>query len=118
MRPAARKFGIPESTVRGINKNYKEAKVENEDLRKLLRKDRGVKTLLPFELYGKVLQMTKKLRQAEGVVNCNVAIGKGNVLASDLTLLKENGGSLNLDFDQKASNNSKAACAPRFYESC
>ena len=62
--------------------------------------------------------MAKKLRQAECVVNCNVAIGKGNVLASDLTLLKENGGSLNLDFDQKASNNSKAACAPRFYESC
>ena len=37
VRPAARKFGVPESTVRGIIKNYKEAKVENENLRELPR---------------------------------------------------------------------------------
>ena len=50
VRPAAKKFGVPESAVRGIIKNYKEAKVENEELRELPRKYRGAKTLLPFEL--------------------------------------------------------------------
>ena len=39
--PAARKFGIPNWA--GIN-NYKEGKVENEELRELPRKDRGKKT--------------------------------------------------------------------------
>ena len=43
--------------------------------------------------------MIKNMRQAECVVNYNiaVAIGKGTVLANDRTLLRENGGSLNLD---------------------
>ena len=40
------------------------------------------------------------MRQAGCAVNYNIAIaiGKGIVLANDRTLLKENGGSLNLDF--------------------
>ena len=65
----------------------------------LPRKVRGAKTLLPSELDDKVLQMIKNMRQAECVVNYNiaVAIGKGTVLANDRTLLRENGGSLNLD---------------------
>ena len=94
VRPAARKFGVPDSTVRGIIKNYKEAKVENEEPRELPRKDRGAKTLLPFELDEKVLQMIKNMRQAGCVVNYNIAIaiGKGIVLANDRSLLKENGG--------------------------
>ena len=33
VRHAARKFGISESIAWGIIKNYKEAKVENEELR-------------------------------------------------------------------------------------
>ena len=87
-------------TVRGIIKNYKEAKVDNEELRELPRKIRGAKTFLPSKLGDKVLQMIKNMRQAGCVVNCNiaVAIGKEIVLANDQTLLKENGGSSNLDF--------------------
>ena len=50
VRPAARKFGVPKPTVRGIVKNYKEAKVRNEGLRELPRKDRDAKALLPSEL--------------------------------------------------------------------
>ena len=93
-------MGIPESTVRGIIKKYKEVKVENEELRELPRKDRGAKTLLPSKLDDKVLQMKKNMRQAGCVVNYNIAIatGKGIALASDRTLLKENCGRLNLDF--------------------
>ena len=72
--PAARKFGIPKWA--GIN-NYKEGKVENEELRELPRKDRGKKTWVNYQ---------------------QIAIGKGIVLANDWTLLKENGESLNLDF--------------------
>ena len=59
VRPATRKFGVLESTVRGIIKNYKEAKVEDEELRELVARHRGVKTLLPSELDDKVLQMIK-----------------------------------------------------------
>ena len=62
VRPAARKLGMPESTVQGIIKNYKEAKVENEKLRELPRKDRDVKNLLPSELDDKVLQMIENMR--------------------------------------------------------
>ena len=85
VRPAAKKFGVPESTVRGIIKNYKEPKVENEELRELPRKDHGAKTLLPFELDDKVLQMIKSMRKAGCVINHNIAIaiGKRIVLAND-----------------------------------
>ena len=102
-----KKFGALESTVQGI---IKETKVENEELRELPRKDLGTKSLLPFELDGKVLQMMKNIRQAECVVNCDIAIAiaKGIVLANDRNLLK-NGGRLNLDLKAKQSN-SKAAC--------
>ena len=82
---------------REVIKNYKEAKVENEEPRELLRKDRGANTLLSYELDDGVLPMTKNMRQAGCVVNYNIAIavGKGIVLAKNQTLLKENGGSLN-----------------------
>ena len=58
------------------------------------------KTLLPFELDDKALRMIKNMRQPRCVVNFNIAIAvsKRIVLANDRTLLKENGGSLNLDF--------------------
>ena len=80
--------------MRNYPELFKKAKVENEVLREPPRKDRGVKTLLPSELDDKVLI------KAGCVVNCNIAIGIGKriVLANDQTLLKENSGSLNLDF--------------------
>ena len=62
--------------------------------------------------------MMKNIRQAESVVNCNIAvaiaIAKGIVLANDRNLLK-NGGRLNLDLKAKQSN-SKAVCVWRFSE--
>ena len=99
-KPPAKKFGVPESMVWGIIKNYKEAKVENEELREFPRKDPGTETLLSSKLDDKVLQMIKNMKQAGCVVNYNIAIaiGKGFVLANDRTLSKENGGSLNLVF--------------------
>ena len=85
IRPAARKFGITKSKVCGIIKNYKEAKVENEELGELSRKDYGAKTLLQSKLDDKVLQMIKNMRQAGCVINYNnaIAIGKGIVFANN-----------------------------------
>ena len=84
----------------GIIKNYKVAKVENEELRELPWKDHGAKIFLPSKLDEKVLQMIKNMRQARCIVNYNIvnAIGKGIVLAKDWTLLKVNDGSLDLGF--------------------
>ena len=45
VRPAARKFSVPGSTVQGIIKNYKEAKLEDKELREIQIKDRGAKNL-------------------------------------------------------------------------
>ena len=73
-RPAARKSGVSESTVREIIKKYKEIKFENEELRELPRKTLSAKTLLPSELDDKVLQLIKNMRQARCVVNYNIAI--------------------------------------------
>ena len=89
--------------MRGIIKNYKEAKVENKELRELLSKGRGAKNLLPYELDDKVLQMIKNMTQAGSAVNYNIAIYKETALAKDRTLLKENCGSLNLDFSWRQS---------------
>ena len=89
VRLAARKFGITESTVQRIITNAKEAKVENEELRKLPRKDYGAKILLRSKLGDKVVEMIRN-RQAGSVVNYNIAIaiGEGIDLANDGTLLK------------------------------
>ena len=86
--------------VQRIITNAKEAKVENEELRKLPKKDFGAKILLRSKLGDKVVEMIRTMRQAGSVVNCNIAIaiGEGIDLANDGTLLKENNGSLNLDF--------------------
>ena len=85
--------------VQRIITNAKEAKVENEELRKLPRKDYGVK-ILRSKLGDKVVEMIRNVRQAGSVVNYNIAIaiGEGIDLADDGTLLKENDGSLNLEF--------------------
>ena len=86
--------------VQRIITNAKEAKVENEELRKLPRKDYGAKILLRSKLGDKVVEMIRNVRQAGSVVNYNIAIatGEGIDLADDGTLLKENDGSLNLEF--------------------
>ena len=76
--------------------NYKKGKVENEEPGELPRKYCGVKTLLPSMLHDKVLHMIKFCRCVFN--NITIAIGKEIVLENDQTLLKENGGSLNLDF--------------------
>ena len=95
VRTAARKFSVPESTVHGIIKNYKETKLENKELREIQIKDRGAKNLLPSELDDKVLQMIKNMKQNRCVVNYNIAIAicKRTVLSKDRTLSKENAGS-------------------------
>ena len=86
--------------VQRIITNAKEAKVENEELRKLPRKDYGAKILLRSKLGDKVVEKIRNVRQAGSVVNYNIAIaiGEGIDLANDGTLLKENDGSLNLEF--------------------
>ena len=81
IRPAARKYSIPESTVAGLLKSYKERK-EGSKLNELPRKQRVAKTLLPENVDEKVIAMIKSMRAA------------GLVLANDRSLLKENGGIL------------------------
>ena len=100
IRPAARKYCVPESTIRGFIKSYKEAKQENDELIQLPRKSRGAKTFLPTDIDGKVISMIKSMRAAGCVVNYNIAISiaKGIVLANDRSLLKENGGKLEFHY--------------------
>ena len=95
IRPAARKYSIPESTVRGLIKSYKERKGGSE-LNELQRKQRGAKPLLPENIDEKVIAMIKSMRAVGCIVNYNIAISiaKGIVLANDRSLLKENGGIL------------------------
>ena len=74
-------------TVQGIIKKYnKQAKVENEKLRELPRKDRGAKTLLPSELDDKVWQIIKNMGQDGCVVNYNIVIAIAKVIVSTATL--------------------------------
>ena len=64
----------------------------------LPRMKRGMKTLLPSELDDKVVSMVKNMRVCGTVISRNLvaAVGKGIVLANDRTLLKENGGHIEL----------------------
>ena len=98
IRPAARKYGVPESTVRGIIKNCNEAKVVDEKLEELPRKERELKTLFPSELDKNVLSMIKNMMKAGSAFNYNTEIDKGIVLANDSSFLKENSRSLELSY--------------------
>ena len=60
--------------MRGIIKNYKEAKVADEKLEELPRKERGSKPLRPSELDENILLMVKNMRQADCTVKYNIAI--------------------------------------------
>ena len=127
IRPASRKYSIPESTVRGIIKSCKERK-EGSELNQLPRKQRGAKTLLPEDIDEKVIAMIKSMRAAGCVVNYNIAISiaKGIVLASDRSLLKENGGILEfhqtwcqsifrrLGFSKRRATTAKQPVSPGF----
>ena len=95
-KSASRRFGVPESTVRGMKMFYNEAKAAaptNDAIKSLPTKKRGPKTLLPEELDQKVMEMLSSMRLAGAVVNYNVliAIAKGIVTANDRTLLPEYG---------------------------
>ena len=72
-----RRFGVPESTVRGMKRSYNEAKAAaptNDAIKSLPPKKRGPKTLLPEELDQKVMEMASSMRLAGAVVNYNVLI--------------------------------------------
>jgi len=62
------------------------------------RKKRGRPTLLPEEIDHKVTTMIKKMRESGSVINYSIikAIATGIIVANDRTLLKENGGSIEL----------------------
>ena len=89
IRPAARKFDIPESTIRGIIKTYKES-VVNTPTQTLLQ--------LPKEINKKIIAMIKNMRSAGTIVSYNItiSIAKGLILANDRTFLKENGGNIDV----------------------
>ena len=59
---------------------------------------RGKRTMLPAEIDEKVLEMIRNMRNARVVINFHTVVGfaTGIVLANDTTLLKENGGTVEL----------------------
>ena len=98
-RPAAAKFGVPESTVRSIVKAYNKEKSDKyEELAKLTKRPRGAKPLLPDEIDAKVISMIKSMRASWHSITYDVtiSIAKDLVKAHDRTLLKEYGGSTDL----------------------
>ena len=98
-KAAARKYGIPVTTVRSFVKSYKETVLENDaNVSVLPQKKRGRKTLLPEEIDEKVIEMAQSMRLAGAVVNYNIliAIAKALVIANDRTMLAEFGGSIQL----------------------
>ena len=99
-RPAAKKYGLSESTVRAFVKSFKETQSENPNtqLETVPRKKRRRPTLFPQKIDHKVIIMIKKMRESGSVINYDIirAISTGIIVANDRTLLKENGGSIEL----------------------
>ena len=98
-RPAAAKFGLPESTVRSIVKAYNKEKSDKyEELAKLPKRPRRAKPLLPSEIDTKVISMIKSMRASGHSItyDITISIANGLVKAHDRTLLKEHGGSIDL----------------------
>ena len=93
-RPAGRKFGVAESTIRGIVENYK--MLGDDAVESVPKMKRGARTLLPNDVDEKVMNMIKNMRTAGAVISRDtiIALGKGLVIANDRTQLTENGGSL------------------------
>lgn len=114
---AARKFSplldrkLNESTVRGFKKDYL-SHVKSAVKRKLIDTDseiheepevltpkkRGRKLLLGDELDNKVKRFVTTIRSSGGVVNTAIvkAAGRGVVLSEDRSLLRENGGHIEI----------------------
>ena len=101
-RPAATKFGIAESTIRGFVKSYRAGKptTDSAALTSLPRKQRGGYKLLPNEIDAKVIDLVKEMQGSGAVISYNILIGiaKGITAANDRTLLKENGGNIEFSF--------------------
>lgn len=103
-RPAATKYGVSESTIRGyrtaLAEQEKQPQVDNRPKNQIHAKKRGRRTLLPAEIDAKVMEVARNLRLNGAVVNYNVliSIAKGIVSANDRTLLKENGGDIILSY--------------------
>lgn len=96
-RPAAKKYDIAESTIRGFIKSYKdEAAMDGKGLDTIPRKKRGGYKLLPEEIDEKVVNLVKEMQNSGAAMSYNILVGiaKGIVCANDRTLLKENGGSI------------------------
>ena len=70
----------------------------NTQLEIVPRKKRGRPTLLPEEIDHKVITMIQKMRESVSVINYNIirTIATGIIVANNRTLLKENGGSIEL----------------------
>ena len=80
--------------------SYKQAADSSyqSNIESLPKRPRGAKTMLPEELDEKVIAMIKNMRSAGSVISYDItiAIARGIVLANDRTLLKENGGYIDL----------------------
>ena len=94
--PTATKCKLPELTVRGFVKSFKETQKENPntDLEVVPKRKQEHPTLLPEEIDQKVMIMIKKMRGSGAVINYGIIIvvATGIIIANDRTLLKENGG--------------------------
>ena len=90
-RPASAKYNIPESTIRGFVKSYKEGKLADDnanELQAIPRKKRGGYKLLPEEVDEKVIKLVKEMQSSGAAMPYNILIGiaKGVVTANDRTV--------------------------------
>ena len=94
------KYKLPEWTVRGFVKSFKETQKENPntDLEVGPKRKRGRPTLISEEIDQKVMIMIKKMRESGAVINYSIimTVATGIIIANDRTLLKENGGTITL----------------------
>ena len=101
-RPAAAKFKVAESAVRGFIKTLKRQQAEEpgSDVTTLPPKKGGRSKLLPEEIDEKVISTIKSMRESGSVINYNIiiAIANGVIQANDCTLLKEYGGNIELRY--------------------
>ena len=80
-------------------KSYREiASNSNNNVLIVPTKVRGAKPLLPEDIDAKVIAMIKNMRSAGSIVSYDItiSIARGIICANDKTLLKENGGVIDL----------------------
>ena len=97
VRGAAKKFEMPRSTVQSMMKSLHKVAKDGE-VRILPKLKRGRSTMLPKELDDKVIKMAKNLRATGVSINYNILVGiaRGIVIANDRFILRENGGTVEL----------------------